>query len=429
MHSAVGEVPTADDRPGSGSEADSDASESFCTARSGSDDDEDVATMPQDLQSVLHMDLLLELASHMSLTALTLLQRAAGRDLLPRIKQICSVRHNVTAADVEEDVHVPVLRHLLSSSTCQVITLPPAVFMLGSVTDPQHVERVRPAKPAFDERSQNCVVEWLNYIPRWKRGFGPLQLLRSVTLRGETARGTIGERSHERARLYFLDAPCLAGAVIEIDTGPLRITMQGLDIYPCSEPLSCFYVGDHFHTGYNAALGLSTGGCPRCQTPASRQHATCTCVPFGGPSLEMSDCFVNGGLDLRGRSVFERCTFMQPENLDGTNKFPTPWHRMTMFEQMNNIRCDSFGDRTVTREPNGKCSIVCSVAMLTSNEPDSQEVEMVHEVIQNSWEAPANDISIMERIWPQGMPRRRLDQRELRSPAAQHPSAEDGQVA
>jgi hypothetical protein len=373
-------------------------------------------SVPPDLQLILHVDLLLDaVASHLALTTLTLLQRAAGSALLPKLKQVSLARRGVTASDVESGVHVLVLRHLIVSSVLEVITLPPAEYLLGSVADPLHVRHVRPAKPPFDESSQVRVVEWLHYVPEWRHGFGPLELLRSVTLRGETARGTIGERSVERPRLYFLDAPRSSGAVIAIGAGSLRIRVEGVDLYPCSEPLSCFYSGEAFRAEYHSALGLSTGGCVRCQAPEWRIGATCTCASFGGPTLEVSDCFVNGGFDLRGRSRFKRCRFMQPTVEAVRN--PVPWHRLTIFEQMNNVRNESFGDRTVTVEPNGKFSIMCTV---TSQAPGAVQkelgegMEIAHDLIQNSWE---------EQRWPEEHhpclregPRRRLSTHELRGP-------------
>lgn len=389
-----------------------------------------------DLRSVLHVDLLLDaVASRLALTALTFLQRAAGKALLSRIKQAGSARHSVTAADVEAGDHVLVLRHLIASSTCQEITLPPAEFMLGCVADPRHVTRVRPTKPPFDEPNQERIVEWLEYVPEWRPGFGPVKLHRSVTLRA----GTIGERSHERPRFYFVDAPHSSGAVIEVGSGPLCVALQGIDIYPCSEPLSCFYVGDHFRAEYHAALGLSTGGCRRCQTPKTRLGATCTCESFGGPVLEVSDCFINGGFDLRGRNSFSRCKFMQPENLHGGAggyDRPTPWHRLTLFEQMNNVESKSYGDHTFARELNGKFSVVCTV---TSQAPDGSGslLEVSHDLIQNAWDMRfATEREALKFLGFPGKgfregggPRRRFDRNELRGPPLEEASLLPGSSA
>lgn len=132
---------------------------------------------------VLQVDLLMDaVTTHLPLTTLSLLQRAAGSALLPRLRQVASERQGVTAADVEACVHVRVLRHLVLSSTLEVIKLPPAAFMLGSVADPQHVQRVRPAKPKQDEADKERCHEWRHYVPEWRRGYGPLELKRSVTL-------------------------------------------------------------------------------------------------------------------------------------------------------------------------------------------------------------------------------------------------------
>ena len=65
--------------------------------------------------------------------------------------------------------------------------------------------------------------------------------------------------------------------------------------------------------------------------------------------------------------------------------YNTPWDRLTIMEQMNNVfPIESFGDRTLTREPNGKLSIICTV---TSKAPGSGLV-VAHEQIQNSWQVP-----------------------------------------
>ena len=383
------------------------------------------AHTPPDLQSVLHVDLLLDLvARHLALMMLSFLQRAAGATLLPMLRRACAARRGVTAADVDADVHVCVLRHLIASSALEVITLAPGVYDLGSVANPLHVQLVRPEKPPFDELCGDRVGEWLDYAPEWRRGYGPLELRRSVVLRGKTASGRIGERSHERPRLSFLDAPRKAGALVEAGAGPLRVTLQGIDFYSCAEPLSCFYLGEHFRADFHGALFVSTGGCRRCATPASRLGATCTCERFGGPTLEVTDCFIHGGFSLIGRSAFERCTFRMDEEytvFDVSGR-PVPWHPMrlsetrpwgyrgTTFEQMNNVQCESFGDRTVTREPNVKFSIICTC---TSKAPGSESLVVEHEFFCNSWETPH---PVAEAELVREGPRPRFDDHELRGP-------------
>ena len=353
--------------------------------------------------------------THLPLTTLSLLQRAAGSALLPRLRQVASERQGVTAADVEACVHVRVLRHLVLSSTLEVIKLPPAAFMLGSVANPEHVHRVRPAKPKHDEADKDRCQEWRHYVPEWRRGYGPLELKRSVTLCRDTT--TIGDPALEWPFLFFLDAPQTAGAVIEVGAGPIRVTLKGIEINTCIQDQSCFYAGKHFRTRYHPSIGLQTAGCRTCQNSAGRLGATCTCEPFGGPTLVVTDCRITGGFSLRGRSYFERCKFTTPSMPSEQEPVytGTPWDRRTILEQMNNaIPCESFGDRTLTREPNGKLSINCTV---TYRVPGSEMDEVAHEQIQNSWQVPP---------WPEERhpflsegPRRRLGphpEHELRGP-------------
>ena len=125
-------------------------------------------------------------------------------------------------------------------------------------------------------------------------------------------------------------------------------------------------------------------------------------------------CVIGGGFSLRGRSYFERCRFyIPPMPSEEEPIHDVPWNRLTMFERMNNVvPQESFGDRTVTREPNGRISIMCTV---TSKAPDSESHEVVHELIQNSWETP----HWREECHPflRDGPRRRLSPHELRGPA------------
>ena len=362
---------------------------------------------------ILHVDLLMDaVTTHLPLTTLSLLQRASGSALLLRLRQVASERQGVTAADVEACVHVRVLRHLVLSSTLEVIKLPPAVFMLGSVANPEHVQRVRPAKPKHDEADKDRCQEWRYYWPEWRRGYGPLELKRSVTLCRDTT--TIG--GVNTPLLSFLDAPQTAGAVIDVGAGPIRVTLQGIDINTCMQDQSCFYSGKHFRTEYHPSIGLQTAGCRTCQNSAGRLGATCTCEPFGGPTLVVTDCRIIGGFSLRGRSYFERCKFYTPPMPSVEEPvYNTPWDSLTIMEQMNNVvPCESFGDRTLTREPNGKLSIICTV---TSRAPDSEMDQVAHEQIQNSWQVPP---------WPEERnpflsegPRRRLGphpEHELRGP-------------
>ena len=365
---------------------------------------------------ILQVDLLMDaVTTHLPLTTLSLLQRAAGSALLPRLRQVASERQGVTAADVEACVHVRVLRHLVLSSTLEVIKLPPSAFMLGSVADPQHVQRVRPAKPKQDEADKERCHEWRHYVPEWRRGYGPLELKRSVTLCRDTT--TIGDPALEWPLLFFLDAPQTAGAVIEVGAGPIRVTLQGIEIITCVRDQSCFYSGKHFRTGYHPSIGLQTAGCRTCQNSVGRLGATCTCEPFGGPTLVVTDCRITGGFSLRGRSYFERCKFTTPSMPSNEEpRYTTPWDRLTIMEQMNNVCSgmpESFGDRTLTREPNGKLSIICTV---TSRAPGSEMDEVAHEQIQNSWQVPPCGWTEEQHPFLSEGPRRRLGPHELRGP-------------
>ena len=257
-----------------------------------------------------------------------------------------AVRSDVSIMDVEEQVHVAVLRHLISATSHEHISLAPGSYFLGSVDNAEHVRTVRSPKPerahlAFTpqplpDAEADAVEDWLNFIAEWLPGHGPLVIDRPVTLEGvpPSNRPTTFDPEFQSEVWLLLEANFGSGAVISVDkglipvqNGPIRL----LNIHVVPDP--------------GGTCSWGTGANP------------CDALHSGDSSmLEASNCQFLGRMLLEGSALFDStCRFTcvelqaQPAEVEPIIDAPLP----TTREIMNRVLHAGGVGSVVCKETDG----------------------------------------------------------------------------
>jgi hypothetical protein len=371
----------------------------------------------RDIHAIADVSLLAEaICNNLPLAAL-FHWRATCHNMLARMRPIIAARHEVTSVDVASGSHVAALRYLTSASDAAHLHLAPGIYHLGSVYNPAHVDTVRQplAQRLYETRSvtaenqaelqslldSDAFEAWAGFTAGWKEGYGPLRLRRSIVLARDP-----NDSSESRPTLV-LDANLGSGAVISVENledgtqaaaaaageadedgdvfvdaseevlpppslgaAPL-VRLDGVDLRaedsglpPDSRGCLC----GMWQPSIRACDSLQSSPC-KCQLLPGHP---CKCVPYGGPCLEAIRCTIEGSLYLRGRALFEDCllfAFAGRADESGCPSSLPLWNKVQLSIRggQHGAGC---GDRTVSKEADGRLHISCAVRRWRSTNPE-----------------------------------------------------------
>jgi len=214
--------------------------------------------------------------------------KRACRSMRAWADEAIELRGGVTRADVDAGVHARALHWLVSKSSQRRITLAAGTYMLGDLEDPTHVYNARP--PTYDEDDSAEEMDWLNWEPEWRQGYGPLTLSRPLTLVGNhdvtltaslnlSAVEVIGEPRSAADRTDPNGMPMIRPSGYT----SVAVRLEGLNLGFLDGSTDCFI--------------LYVGACA-CQ---HAKNPDCSCTPYGGPILTAHDCGFYGSMDFDRR--------------------------------------------------------------------------------------------------------------------------------
>ena len=199
----------------------------------------------------------------------------------------------ISAAHVQSGRHVPALRWLISRPLATHIQLAPGTYLLGDMNDPSHVDKLPPAVDWEDDESVDNYNDW---CPRWKPGYGEIELSRDITLQALDTTNTVIKIDSHQEYVFLVGAPVRdSSGAFWSGCCPICVTLRHL----CLENVSahCFH------------LESCRCGAP----PPGYCKSRPSCQPYAGPILHMQRCTLKPGHSdaawCCGRALLEDVTF------------------------------------------------------------------------------------------------------------------------
>jgi hypothetical protein len=202
-------------------------------------------------------------------------------------------RAAVRAADLLAGEHVQALRWLLRCRLLERITLVSGLYVLGDMSDADHVEQTvdayLTAREDYPQEGDALIDAKLDFAPVWKAGFGSLPITRTVSVvaehAGRVSISLIGGGQCDSI-LSIGCATRTAGAC-----HPITVQLEGL-VLGCADQLNGW---------------VTVEPCPcvvgQCIGPGFAAHARPQCQPYAGPVLRAKQCKSFGTMMLFGGRV------------------------------------------------------------------------------------------------------------------------------